>query len=69
MTLSTLHCALCGSGLTLEVGVDDEGVTWTRRRCECGRTDILHIDHGLLDLDLVKADRTEDFEIFGPPAT
>lgn len=66
-TLSTLRCALCGSGLELTQGVDEEGVTWTRQRCRCGRTDFLHIDRGELDLGLLQPVDPEEFEFFPFP--
>jgi hypothetical protein len=49
-------------------GVDEEGVKWTRQRCQCGRTDFLHIDMGKLDLDWVREQLppSDDYEIFPP---
>jgi hypothetical protein len=55
---------LCGTELELTQGVDEDGTHWTRQRCSCGRTDILHIDKGVLDLDLISRDDSDDYEIF-----
>jgi hypothetical protein len=65
--IDVVRCALCGSTLTLIQGIDEEGVTWTQQRCECGRTDFLHIDAGKLDLGLIEADPGDDYEIFESP--
>jgi hypothetical protein len=70
VTLSTLVCALCGTGLAMTQGVDDDGVTWTRQRCRCGRTDFLHLDKGKLGLDELRREHGEpssDYEIFASP--
>ena len=67
MSIDTIHCVLCGSGLTLTQGVDEDGVKWTRQRCECGRTDFLHIDRGILDLESLPPANSDDFEIFERP--
>jgi len=64
VTLATLHCAICGSDLETTSGTDREGVAWTRRRCDCGATNILHLDMGKLDLgELREGDVSSDFEI------
>lgn len=52
--LSPLCCAVCGTQLVLTQGVYDDGVEWTRQRCQCGRTDFIHIGKGKLDLGLPK---------------
>jgi hypothetical protein len=69
VSFDTLRCVLCGSGLVLTQGVDEDGITWTRQRCSCGRTDFLHIDQGELDLIGVRdgaAYPASDFEIVDP---
>ena len=63
MKLDTLYCALCGSGLTRTQGIDEDGVKWTRHRCDCGRTEFLHLDYGVLDLGLLPPVADNDFEI------
>lgn len=67
MGIDVLRCALCGSTLAMTQGIDEEGVTWTQQRCECGRTDFLHIDQGELDLSLIEPDEDFQYEILKPP--
>lgn len=64
--LSPIRCVLCGTGLELTQGIDDDGVRWTRQRCHCGRTDMLHIDKGKLDLESIDPAAVSEYEIFEP---
>lgn len=66
MIYPDLVCALCGSGLAVQRGIDD-GVEWVRATCRCGRTDYIQINQGQLDLSTLEPADTSQFEIFGPP--
>lgn len=54
-----MRCALCGSTLKLTQGVNEYGTKWYRQVCQCGRTDMLHLDMGKLEYGHVRQSEGE----------
>ncbi len=60
-----LYCALCGTEVVIVRDEVDEGTRYIQRSCQCGRSAMLHIDAGKLDLGNVELDdNAADYEIF-----
>ena len=58
-----LYCVICGSEVVVVRDEIVDDVQVVERSCECGRSSMLHIDRGKLDLEIVSMDETEQYVV------